>query len=64
MFDRTLRDGLMLRADDFHLGVGDVHFRPAFLIFFLLCSVVGWSAVVEEDCRRPRPPHGPDPSSC
>ena len=31
---------LMLLADDFHLEVGDVHFRPAFLIF-LLCSVVG-----------------------
>ena len=32
---------LMLRSDDFHLEVGDVHFRPALLISFLLCSVVG-----------------------
>ena len=32
---------IMLLADDYHVEVGGKHFRPALLVFFLLCEVVG-----------------------
>ena len=32
--------------------VGGAHFRPAFLVFFLLCEVLGCSTVMEQDERR------------
>ena len=32
---------IMLRADDCHVEVGGAHFRPALLVFFLLCEVLG-----------------------
>ena len=31
----------MLLADDYHVEVGGAHFRPALLVFFLLCEVLG-----------------------
>ena len=39
--ERYATSWLMLPADDCHLEVGDAHFRPALLVLFLLCSVVG-----------------------
>ena len=32
---------IMLFADDYHVEVGGQHFRPALLVFFLLCEVFG-----------------------
>ena len=34
-------DPLLIFADDFHLEAGGLHSRPAFMVFFLLCQVVG-----------------------
>ena len=31
----------MLLGDDYHVEVGGPHFRPALLVFFLLCEVLG-----------------------
>ena len=31
----------MLLADDHHVEIGGQHFRPALLVFFLLCEVLG-----------------------
>ena len=41
LISRYATTWIMLLADDYHVEVGGPHFRPALLVFFLLCEVLG-----------------------
>ena len=41
LISRCATTWIMLLADDYHVEVGGPHLRPALLVFFLLCEVLG-----------------------
>ena len=41
LISRYATTWIMLLADDYHVEVGGSHFRPALLVFFLLCEALG-----------------------
>ena len=41
LISRYATTWIMLLADDYHVEVGGPHFRPALLVYFLLCEVLG-----------------------